>query len=147
MPIRPYRCVYWSKNRIDGEADALGAGLASILDSARRNNKLLGVTGALVSDRGLFAQLLEGEIRAVERVFENIQRDERHGDIQVLSFGLATERAFRPWPMAFLGRTPEEHVRFADRDDETGASIRRLEAERLRDIVRVLGGEGPLQRG
>ncbi|MCG6205756.1 BLUF domain-containing protein [Rhodopseudomonas sp. HC1] len=146
MPIRPYRCVYWSKHRIDGEAGEIDAGLGAILSSARRNNRLLGVTGALVFDRGLFAQFLEGEIRAVELVFENIQRDERHGDTQVLSFGVAAERAFRPWPMAFLGRTDEEHLRFADCGDEAGASMRRLEAERLRDLVRTLGDEGPMQR-
>lgn len=143
MPIRPYRCIYWSRNRLGESPDEIASGLGAILDAARRNNRQLGVTGALAFDRGLFAQFLEGELRAVERVFEKIQRDERHGDIQVLSFGITAERAFRPWPMAFLGRTPEEHAKFADQGDEAGTSIRQLEAERLRGIVRTLGADGP----
>ncbi|WP_420134848.1 BLUF domain-containing protein [Rhodopseudomonas sp.] len=138
MPIRPYRCIYWSRNRVDGTADDIDAAIRSILVSARRNNRLLGVTGALAFDRGLFAQLLEGEIRAVEMVFEKIQRDERHGDIQVVIFGPAPERAFPAWPLAFLGRSQEEHRRFAEAGDEAGASAERPDARRLLDIVRTL---------
>lgn len=145
MPTRPYRCIYWSRNRVDGTAEQVAQALESILLSARRNNRQLGVTGALAFDRGLFAQLLEGEIRAVEMVFEKIQRDERHGDIQVLVFGPATERAFRAWPMAFLGRTLEQHRRFAEAGDEDAASADRPEAKRLLDIVRTLAVEDPDQ--
>ncbi|MFC0240391.1 BLUF domain-containing protein [Rhodopseudomonas telluris] len=142
MPTRPYRCIYWSRNRVDG-ADEIVRAIDSILVSARHNNRLLGITGALAFDRGLFAQFLEGEIRAVELVFEKIQRDERHGDIQVLAFGPASKRAFRTSPMAFLGRTPEEHRRFVEAGDDAEAGADRIEAQRLLDIVRTLGVEDP----
>ncbi|MBI5130600.1 MAG: BLUF domain-containing protein [Rhodopseudomonas palustris] len=140
MPARPYRCVYWSRQRIDGTPEQVATEIESILTAARRNNAQLGITGALAVGRGIFAQLLEGPRQAVETAFENIQRDERHGDVQVLAFGPAEQRAFPGWPMAYvepsqIGSQPAASTSTA------AVGSTHLEARRLLDIIDSLAVE------
>ena len=77
--------------------------LASILAVSRANNARDGLSGALLYNRGLFAQVLEGPLAAVERTFERIQCDARHDDVVVLQFGEVGQRAFSDWLMADAG--------------------------------------------
>ena len=55
-----YRLVYFSRNLITGMPAEISAEIDSILASARRNNAPLGITGALIFNSGIFAQVLEG---------------------------------------------------------------------------------------
>lgn len=127
MPSELYRCVYYSKNLIAGGPARIAEEIESILAAARRNNPTLQVTGALVFNRGLFAQVLEGPCPSVESLFEKISRDERHGDIQVLAFRAVPERLFSNWSMAFLGRSREDENLFGHIGPQTGFSTERLE--------------------
>ena len=102
-----YRLVYYSRNLIPGHPADIEAEIDSILQSARRNNAPLGVTGALIFNSGVFAQALEGPRHSIEGVFERIQRDRRHADVQVLAFEATPERRFPNWSMAFVGRSAE----------------------------------------
>ncbi|AVT79406.1 BLUF domain-containing protein [Rhodopseudomonas palustris] len=141
MPSELYRCVYYSKNLIAGGSLRIAEEIESILAAARRNNPPLSVTGALVFNRGLFAQVLEGPCPSVESLFEKILRDERHGDIQVLGFGAARERLFSNWSMAFLGRSREDQDLFGHFGRQTGFNAERIEGDRLLEIVRHLAFE------
>ena len=141
MPSELYRCVYYSKNLIAGGSLRIAEEIESILAAARRNNPPLSVTGALVFNRGLFAQVLEGPCPSVESLFEKILRDERHGDIQVLGFGAARERLFSNWSMAFLGRSREDQDLFGHFGRQTGFKAERIEGDRLLEIVRHLAFE------
>lgn len=141
MPSGLYRCIYYSKNRIDGGRTRIASEIESILAAARRNNPPLSVTGALVFNRGLFAQVLEGPCPSVEKVFEKILRDPRHGDVQVLGFEAARERMFSNWSMAFLGQSREDQNLFGHIGPQTGFSTERIEGDRLLDIVRNLAFE------
>jgi hypothetical protein len=141
MPSELYRCVYYSKNLIAGGSLRIAEEIESILAAARRNNPPLSVTGALVFNRGLFAQVLEGPCPSVEALFEKILRDERHGDIQVLGFGAARERMFSNWSMAFLGRSREDQDLFGHFGRQTGFKAERIEGDRLLEIVRHLAFE------
>ncbi|NEW90188.1 MULTISPECIES: BLUF domain-containing protein [Rhodopseudomonas] len=141
MSSRLFRCVYYSKNLIAGGPVRIAEEVDSILAAARRNNPPLQITGALVFNRGLFAQVLEGPCPSVERLFEKILRDERHGDIQVLAFGAAEARLFSNWSMAFLGRSREDENLFGHIGRQTGFSAERIEGDRLLDIVRNLAFE------
>lgn len=109
-----HRLVYYSRNRMPGLPDHVGAELRSILAASRRNNAPLGVTGALMFNTGCFAQVLEGRQAAVELTFERIQQDPRHGDVSVLAFEPIQERLFGHWSMGFVGARPEEVARYAD---------------------------------
>ena len=141
MPDKLYRCVYYSKNLIVGGPKQIAIEVDSILAAARRNNPQIGITGALVFNRGIFAQVLEGSSPAVEAIFEKIQRDQRHGDIQVLEFAAASERVFEGWSMAFLGRSREDQDLFGHFGRETGFSTERIEGKRLLQVIRTLAFE------
>lgn len=94
---------YFSRNTVDETGGRLPVEIGQILAAARRNNRQGDVTGALLFSGGCFAQVLEGPLGAVERIFERIQCDPRHRDVTVLSFEPIETRAFPHWSMAFAG--------------------------------------------
>ena len=95
-----FRMVYCSRNTIPDHQGDAAAELAGILAVSRANNARDGVTGALLYSEGCFAQVLEGELAAVERTFERIQCDPRHGEVVVLEAGRVEQRLFGAWDMA-----------------------------------------------
>jgi hypothetical protein len=95
-----FRLVYCSRNTIIGQQRDPAVEVGSILAASRSNNARDGVTGALLYSDGCFAQALEGELDAVQRTFERIQCDPRHGDVIVLQAGRAIGRLFGAWSMA-----------------------------------------------
>lgn len=101
-----HRLLYYSSNRIAGSGDNLHAEIEQILSSSRRNNRLVGVTGALMFSAGFFGQVLEGEAAAIETTFERIQQDLRHSDVVLLEFRPVLHRSFSDWDMAYVG-SPE----------------------------------------
>ncbi len=115
-----YRLVYFSKNRILGGPSNIAVEVESILRAARRNNPRLDITGALIFNAGIFAQVLEGPGDSVEAIFEKIQQDVRHGDLQVLAFDAAKQRAFARWSMGFFGRSREGQDLFGHIAADTG---------------------------
>lgn len=99
-----YRLVYFSTNKIQAAPDAFRAEVEQILEASRRNNAMVGVTGALMFSSGFFGQVLEGPRPAVEATFERIQQDVRHGDVSVLEFKPMAGRNFDTWAMAYVGQ-------------------------------------------
>jgi blue light- and temperature-responsive anti-repressor len=108
MNSEPYQILYCSRNRLQGTTAEVATQLATILQSARRNNAQAGVTGALLFNTLLFAQVLEGPLNQVEEIFEKIQCDRRHSDLIVLRSGLVETRFFGEWSMAFARTTSEQ---------------------------------------
>ncbi len=103
-----YQLVYCSRNTIgDCQAANVDAEILRILETSRRNNVHDKVTGALLFSAGSFAQVLEGSLPAVERVFERIQRDPRHADVIVLHVLRSRQRDFADWSMAYAGKLSE----------------------------------------
>ncbi|MBV9813540.1 MAG: BLUF domain-containing protein, partial [Acetobacteraceae bacterium] len=98
--------IYCSRSTLSSDAgDAVAHDeLAEILRTSRANNGRFGLTGALLYSDQCFAQVLEGPLPAVERVFERILRDPRHGQVTVLGLERAERRLFGAWSMAFAGR-------------------------------------------
>jgi Sensors of blue-light using FAD len=141
MTTNLYRLVYYSRNRIQGTAAEVTAEVDAILVSAQRNNAPLGVTGALIFNAGMFAQVLEGDRQNVELIFERIQRDTRHGDVQVLAFEEAPNRGFPSWSMAFVGRSREGEILFGHIGEATGFEVKRMEGERIFEIMRAIAIE------
>jgi len=135
------RLVYYSHNRISGTSAEVAAGVDAILASAQRNNSQLCVTGALIFNGGIFAQVLEGSRRDIELTFERIQRDERHSDVEVLAFEEVQNRQFPSWSMAFVGRSREGENLFGHISEATGFEARRMEGERIFEIMRAVAIE------
>ena len=96
-----YRVLYCSRQCLTGTDEEVDRQIAEILAVSRRNNARDGVTGALLYSRGCFAQVLEGRLADIERVFERIGRDERHRDLTVVSFGPVSTCEFGDWSMAY----------------------------------------------
>ena len=71
---------------------------------ARQRNRSLGITGMLLFDNGRFLQTLEGPPAAVAAVWESIQRDPRHGQLEVLTEHLVSSRLFAGWDLLFYCR-------------------------------------------
>ncbi|MEE7449936.1 blue light sensor protein [Methylobacterium radiotolerans] len=126
-----YRLVYASKNLLQGPEPEAMAAVRQILDASQRNNAALDVTGALMFNAGVFAQVLEGPRRGVEATFERIQRDLRHDDVTVLQCGPAESRGFANWSMAFVGESRSGQARFSGLATESGFDLARLDGDRV----------------
>jgi hypothetical protein len=81
---------------------------ASILSTARENNRANGITGVLCHGQGLYLQVLEGERSAVNARYARIVADRRHRDVEMLHLEEITERRYPEWFMA--------HVSLSDND-------------------------------
>jgi hypothetical protein len=75
--------------------------LVDLLTISRRNNTAGGITGLLLYKEGKFMQLLEGEKKAVNRLFEKIKSDPRHGNVITLLSGEQEGRGFADFSMGF----------------------------------------------
>ena len=82
------------------------AAVEKIADVSRRNNRKLGVTGALCSSPRGFLQILEGPPEAVNELYNRIVRDPRHADVSLLEYVKVPFREFENWSMAYV-RTDE----------------------------------------
>ncbi|MDB6178565.1 BLUF domain-containing protein [Paracoccus sp. Z330] len=78
--------------------------LTQILTAARRRNALVGLTGCLHYEDGLFFQWLEGSDNELRPVVDAIMHDPRHHSILVLEQGALGTRRFRDWSMKFSDR-------------------------------------------
>jgi hypothetical protein len=97
-PESVFRLIYSSHSRIDPEQARTELG--EIFDTARRHNRELGVTGALVVADDWFAQTLEGEESVVRKLYEGIAADSRHEQVTLLEAANVEDRTFGRWAMA-----------------------------------------------
>jgi hypothetical protein len=74
----------------------------SILSTAQAYNQAHDISGVLCQGQGLYLQVLEGERRAVNRLYARIVGDARHNDVELLHFEEITVRRFAKWSMAFV---------------------------------------------
>ena len=92
-----YKIVYCSRNCLQDSDE-----IQRILTKSRENNRRHDVSGALLYNAGCFAQVLEGDQRAVEEIYERIACDPRHSDITMLQAGLRRHARLLPtgrWPI------------------------------------------------
>lgn len=80
--------------------------LAELLESARKHNQANDLTGLLVYDEGRFFQWIEGHPDKLAKVWDSIQRDPRHTDIQIMGNQRVPLRFFGDWDMRFSTRKP-----------------------------------------
>lgn len=114
MPNSLYQLVYISRNEITGTGSAMQQEVVNILNSARANNGLLNITGALMFNARCFAQVLEGQRDDIQNTFERILCDLRHSNIVVLAFEPIAERLFANWSMAYISLNDADTAEFKD---------------------------------
>ena len=90
---------------------------------------------------GCFAQVLEGPRAAIEATFERIQQDDRHGDVSLLAFGPAQERAFETWSMGFVGSSIDGAVRYGQLAQMSGFDPARMSGDALFETLHQLALE------
>ena len=73
--------------------------IEAILQSSRKHNPALGITGVLCYGGDVYMQVLEGGREAVNELYNKIVRDERHRDIALLHYQEVAERKFAGWTM------------------------------------------------
>ena len=133
-----FRLVYHSRNLIAGDRGAFLDEVHQILAASRRNNQRAGITGALMFNRGCFAQVLEGPRAAVEATFERIQLDERHAGVMLMDIAEIARRGFPTWSMAFVGEIADDDPRLSDIQAQSGFEPGHLSGERLFALLREL---------
>ena len=82
--------------------------LRALLETSRRNNAALGVSGMLLYKDGNFLQVLEGREAVVLDLAEKIRRDPRHRGIITLTQGFENEYQFPEWSMGFCDLRSDE---------------------------------------
>ena len=74
--------------------------VSKLAADAAEKNRSMGVTGMLMSSGGIFYQVIEGPVDAVDDLFKRIAADPRHQDVLVLSTHEEVEdRQFPSWAM------------------------------------------------
>jgi len=76
--------------------------IKDISETSRRNNLIQNITGVLVCSEGLFYQVLEGEQKSIDDLFQNIINDRRHRNVLCIheDFGLReSDRQYPNWSM------------------------------------------------
>lgn len=93
-----FRLIYRSHSLV--ASDQRRSELGEIFTTARRNNKRLGVTGALIVSGDAFVQALEGDESVVRELYATISQDARHDDLSILEEQDVDGRTFGRWAMA-----------------------------------------------
>jgi hypothetical protein len=105
-------------------------------DAAERNRSL-GVTGMLMSSGGIFYQVLEGPVEAVDRLFQKIAADPRHKDVLVLTSQEEVEdRQFPSWAMKKVNLDEEAASRLEPIKALLEAIV--VQREAMQRLMRVL---------
>jgi hypothetical protein len=81
--------------------------LESLMESFRKSNKVNGITGCLLFDKGNIIQLFEGPILKTRKLYSNILLDKRHYKINLLSHKEIIKRNLLDWNMKFV----QDHTR------------------------------------
>ena len=75
--------------------------LDQLLTNCRRNNAAASVTGALLYHNGYFMLLIEGQLDAINAIYDRIQADPRHEVLSVLFEDEISARFFPDWTMGY----------------------------------------------
>lgn len=99
------RLIYYSHNAIKALNKPATGEIKTILAASKRNNPAAGITGALLFNGTYFAQVLEGDRKAITETFCRISSDPRHCDIVIMEAKPITERLFSDWSLGFAGHS------------------------------------------
>ena len=82
--------------------------LVGLLQTCLANNQREGVTGMLLYGNDTFLQTLEGEESVVDRLYDKIRHDPRHGNVKSLTRKTVDTRQYAEWNMGFRRVSDEE---------------------------------------
>ena len=123
------RQVIYISRAADGFAASELRELAAV---AARNNKLQGITGALLFIDNCFIQVIEGEEHSMSDLLAKLEVDPRHHDIRIISDHLEEGRHFADWSMGLIS-TPDEDKPKVTRELRSVSEI--TNGEKARDTI------------
>jgi hypothetical protein len=88
--------------------------LRNLLLTARKNNHSQNITGMLLYHEGFFLQVLEGEEKAVKKLFNHIDKDPRHNNVRLIIRNVIDRKEFGDWSMGFVDTSGIKEEGFAD---------------------------------
>ena len=128
MELKSFTYTSWASPSLrPGDVDA-------ILDSARANNPLQGLTGVLIFNGAYFMQILEGAEPAIDDLVGRLRTDKRHSNMSIRDERLIVGRTFPNWAMAYLRLEDGQFVGEA----EVERVLTRDLPESLRNLIRGL---------
>ena len=131
-----YRFVYISNNDITGDEAQIRLEIEQILAISRVNNARSEITGALMFNSGLFAQVLEGRHDDIRDTFERIECDPRHSHVVVLAFEPVKERGFSNWSMGYISADSTATTKFRDITKASGFDPSALKSEQIFELLK-----------
>lgn len=90
-------CIVYFSSSPDLSVDEL----QTILTQSRANNAQQGITGVMLYVRGSIIQVLEGEAQVLEELYQRIQQDTRHSQVNTVLSRSIAQRTFGDWSMGF----------------------------------------------
>lgn len=111
MDTQLIRLVYASKATFKAfkSEQGMDKNVASILATARRENRKNNLVGALYYGSGCFFQCLEGTKDDIDTLYAKLQKDPRHTQLQILSTQPISKIRFSSWEMKYA--TIDQEVR------------------------------------
>jgi Sensors of blue-light using FAD len=73
--------------------------IEKILSSCKKNNPPLNITGILLYSDTKFIQLVEGEYKVINSLYDKIKTDSRHEQVKLIAMGPIHVKAFPSWHM------------------------------------------------
>lgn len=131
--------LYYSTASAGRDDMPLRQRMDAIMKSSARNNHRLGLTGALVYERGRFIQILEGPRGTVSAMLSQIAGDPRHTDMVIAEVTEISARRYADWSMGFINAdtAPAELGRLPDLDVAPAETLRARIDLVLNSCVRV----------
>lgn len=115
-----FRLVY--RSRLCVPDDERRDVVSQILAVARTKNEQQGITGALIVWEDNVVQTLEGEEGTIRSLYERIERDPRHENVEI-SDTATGDRAFGRWSMAWVSDDDQPDLPLNMRQQERSAGV------------------------
>ena len=135
-----FSLTYISKSRL--AEDRAQSTVDQIVQKSRENNRLHGLTGALIFTGLDFAQTLEGERCHIETLMSRISEDDRHENVRIVHQADQWSRHFASWSMAYRGMTTfvQRHVD-AVRPVSANAASDEVAVSELRNLLSAFAAD------
>ena len=123
--------------------------IAALLEKARAHNTAHGLTGMLLYIKGSFFQVLEGEARYVDEVFDRIAADPRHTRVTLIIRESIEGRQFGDWTMGYQTVDPLTAGKLIGENDffKSASCVTQIDSGRAQVLLKAFAsGEWRLQR-
>jgi Sensors of blue-light using FAD len=118
-----------------------GEEIEKIVESCRKNNAPLKITGVLLYSETKFIQLVEGEAKTIMGLYDKIKKDNRHTNPVMISYNPINEKSFPSWHMAkrsFTNAELEFKTDISQEDKKTFSSLLNGSEEAGQKVLNLL---------